>query len=252
MLRDGVTGDWIGTWRGHKGAVWSCRLTEPNAHLAVSAGGDYSVRVWDAITGACLATLPHAHICKCADVRGDWLATAGHEGVVRLFAMEDVLAGAKQNGGGGEVKVTASREMAHPGLVIHKLCWWNDTTVLTGASDGVIRFWKTDDATTAPYAVVDTKSGAEIRDMELTTLTTTGQRILSIASGKSVYFYEYDKLLKSYEMPIHFRDEGGVSLHPNGTQFIAGGSDLWVRVFEFATGQELACLKGHVSDLGLS
>lgn len=108
----------------------------------------------------------------------------------------------------------------------------------------MIRFWSTEGG--APTRTVDTKSGAEIRDMELTTLTTTGQRVLSVASGNSVYFYDFDTLLKSYSMPIHFKDEGGVSLHPNGTQFIAGGSDLWVRVFDFATGNELACLKGHV------
>jgi len=44
---------------------------------------------------------------------------------------------------------------------------------------------------------------------------------------------------------MHFRDEGGASLHPNGTRFIAGGSDLWVRVFDYETGNELECHKGH-------
>ena len=39
--------------------------------------------------------------------------------------------------------------------------------------------------------------------------------------------------------------EGGASLHPNGTKFVAGGSDLWVRVFSFETGQMLECHKGH-------
>ena len=44
-------------------------------------------------------------------------------------------------------------------------------------------------------------------------------------------------------MPINFRNEGGASLHPGGDRFIAGGSDLWVRVFDYDSGKELECLK---------
>lgn len=49
--------------------------------------------------------------------------------------------------------------------------------------------------------------------------------------------------LKRHAMPINFRNEGGASLHPGGKRFIAGGSDLWVRVFDYDTGAELECLK---------
>jgi serine-threonine kinase receptor-associated protein len=51
--------------------------------------------------------------------------------------------------------------------------------------------------------------------------------------------------VKQHKMPINFLAEGGASLHPNGKRFIAGGSDLWVRVFDYASGAELECLKGH-------
>ena len=42
MLRDAATGDWIGTFAGHKGAVWSCRL-DPAALLAGTASGKYGL-----------------------------------------------------------------------------------------------------------------------------------------------------------------------------------------------------------------
>lgn len=49
--------------------------------------------------------------------------------------------------------------------------------------------------------------------------------------------------LKRHTMPINFRNEGGASLHPSKDRFIAGGSDLWVRVFDFKTGEQMECLK---------
>jgi serine-threonine kinase receptor-associated protein len=63
MLRDGTSGNWIGTFQGHKGAVWSCQM-DSTGNLAATASGDYSARVWDAITGQSLMELPHQHIVK--------------------------------------------------------------------------------------------------------------------------------------------------------------------------------------------
>ena len=92
----------------------------------------------------------------------------------------------------------------------------------------------------------DTKEAAEIRDLDVTTVS--GERlVMTVAAGDKVFFWDMGakELLKKYTMPIHFREEGGAALHPSGNKFVAGGSDLWVRVFDFHSGEELECHKGH-------
>lgn len=67
-------------------------------------------------------------------------------------------------------------------------------------------------------------------------------------SMRQVYFYSVDEdfaLLRSFAMPISFAEEGGASLHPTENKFVAGGSDTWVRVFDFESGELLETLKGH-------
>ena len=263
MLRDGTSGDWIGTFVGHKGAVWSCQL-DPTGSLAATASGDYSVKVWDGITGKELHHFAHhQHIVKSCEWSPNSLrlVTGGREGVVRIYDMTH-----PHNDPWEIVHTDASENQKV--VVVTKCGWLSDTCVVTGGDDGKIRFWDVPHGggggsgggaaqsspspppsnlkTAPPTHVLETDEGAEIRDFELKT-TNSGQQILTVAAGTKVYFFDlqtYERL-HAYTMPIHFRAEGGASLHPSGSTFVAGGSDLWVRVYDFHTGRELECLKGH-------
>lgn len=203
MLRDGTTGDWIGTWAGHKGAVWSTKL-DPTGSLAATASGDFSVSVWDAITGGLLWNFPHKHIVKTCDFSPDSkrLATGGHEGILRIYNLT------KPKDAPLEI-VLPSASSADAKITISKCIWLSESVVLSAGSDGMVRFWHVADGDagpTTPLHILETE-GAEIRDMELRSIE-SGQRVLTVATGNKVFFFDVDgkQLLHVYGMPIHFRE----------------------------------------------
>ena len=101
----------------------------------------------------------------------------------------------------------------------------------------------------------------------------------ALLSQVCTYTVDSMQLLREYDMPtpMTFKEEGGVSLSPDGTKFIAvrtsmeirlrlsnrfclwlerlflievtnslqGGSDLWLREFDTSTGEVLRIMKGH-------
>lgn len=242
MMRDGASGDWIGTWQGHKGAVWSCQM-DASGSLAATASGDFSARVWDAITGETLFELPHKHIVKTCVFSPDSkrLATGGKEGTLRIYDLKQALS--KQINPGVELKLPSK---------ISKICWMSDSVLLCGMENGNVSVFEIPEVAMAaapplkPTHTLTTAEGEEVRDMELCKIT-SGQTILTVAAGTKVFFFDMatHEMLHAHKVPVHFRDEGGASLHPSGTKFVSGGSDLWVRVFDFADGQVLECHKGH-------
>ena len=89
IIRSADSGDWIGTFEGHRGAVWKFRLNAA-ADQAVSASADFSAKVWDAIRGVEVASFDHKHIVKAAEFSPDGRAivTGGHEKLLRIFDLE--------------------------------------------------------------------------------------------------------------------------------------------------------------------
>ena len=227
MLRDASSGDWIGTFAGHKGAVWSAQLCS-EARLAATGSGDFSAKVWDAVTGACLATLEHKHIVKSVDFRGDraCLATGGHEGLARVYDVEHGLGGSplasfstKAGDGGGRP------------AAINKVCWTSGGAPLLvcGAADGRVLAFDARAASAAPVATLECRSKAgaleNVMDLELTDgkLGPT----LTVAAGDRVHLFDaadWGRVKRApIDCPVHFREEGGASLRPDGRELVLGG-----------------------------
>ncbi|PWA97653.1 WD40 repeat-containing protein [Artemisia annua] len=97
----------------------------------------------------------------------------------------------------------------------------------------------------------DVRSGKIVRTLETKSPVTSAEvskdgRYITTADGSSVKFWDANHfgLVKSYDMPCTVES---ASLEPKfGNKFIAGGEDMWIRLFYFNTGEEIGkCNKGH-------
>ncbi|CAM6097618.1 unnamed protein product [Calypogeia fissa] len=224
MLRNGETGDWIGTFDGHKGAVWAACLDTP-ALRAATASADFSARVWDALTGDELQAFEHKHIVRtCAFSESTTnLLTGGTEKKLRIFDLNRPDA--------------PPTEIDALGTVRAAVWHHSDQTILTSSGDsGGIRVW-------------DVRTKSVVRNLETKSPCTSVEVsrdgcYITTADGNTVKFWDANHfgLVKSYAMP---RPVESASLYPGLGKFIAGGDDMWVRLFDFDTGEEIECNKGH-------
>eukprot|EP00744_Colponema_vietnamica_P006516 GILI01009458.1.p1 GENE.GILI01009458.1~~GILI01009458.1.p1 ORF type:complete len:303 (-),score=62.28 GILI01009458.1:85-993(-) len=225
MLRNGETGDWIGTFEGHKGAVWGVHLNDA-ATRAVTGSADFSVRVWDALTGDEMHVFEHRHVVKAVQFSKDSsrILTGGQEKLLRVYDLANPTAAPLAMAGHTEgVKVAVWG--ADPNLII------------SGSAEPRLRIW--DVRTGAEQRQVDLPG--PVMDIELS----RDERTLTVAAGQSVVFLDAQTLevKSSHQLNI---DLESASLHPAGELFVTGeGKNNWVRVFDVRTGQEKECHKGH-------
>ena len=240
QVRDGETGDWIGSFHGHKGAVWSCKVDSNTRTLAATASGDFSAKLWCATTGRELCELgKHRHVVKTVDFTGDslQLATGCQDGHVRIFdtARPDVAA--------RELRVAEGADDAVTRL------WWNsrmdNSMIIMGKKSGRVelRDLRTDANTSA--CAVDIPTKHPIMDLELN----YQHGVVLAASGNKIYKLDGRDLSVAHEIEtpkgMHFEKEGGASLSPSGQSIMAGASDLDLREFDATTGEVRRIFKGH-------
>ena len=216
----------IGTFQGHKGAVWSAKLNK-DATRAATGSADFSVKVWDAIGGGELISLEHGHVVKSVDFSNDGrrLATGCIDKKLRVYSMERLSA----------VPVTT---IACPDR-IRKVAWAkDDSCVYTGSEDGAVRAY--DPASQTLLAEAQLGAGA-ISDLEVSQDGGT----LTIAAGREVILLSSRTLQVQARHALPFTVEAA-SLHPiNKKRFVAGGTDVHVHLYDVETGAELVTQKGH-------
>jgi len=223
MLRKGETGDWIGTFVGHKGATWSAHLNS-SAQQAATGSADYTAKVWNAVSGDELHSFQHSRIVKSVHFSPDdtKLLTGGQDKILRVFDLNRADAEPKQMEG-------------HTQSVKSAL-WLPGNFIVSGGGENQLRIW--DQRTLQPEKVLSLKAPATGIELCL------DGKHMAITAGKEVSFFNINtfEIEKSYTVGV---EVNSASLSPDGQTFVTGGVDFWARVHEFSTGKELECLKGH-------
>eukprot|EP01041_Mallomonas_annulata_P000063 gene63-69_t len=239
QVRNGDSGDWIGTFQGHKGAVWSAKIDSLTRTVAATASGDFTAKLWNASNGKELYEFKHRHVVKSVDFSRDTLliATGCQDGLLRIYQTASPTSAPEE------------RKVSESGMAnaITKVVWMaEDRQLLVSKRSGEIERWDIRQPGGPAMVSLSTQSPvASIMDMELNTshdklLVSSGRKILLLQASTLSTLKEIDM-----PMPLSFVEEGGASMHPNGTKFIAGGSDLWLREFDTTSGEVLRTFKGH-------
>ena len=183
MLRQGDTGDWIGTFEGHKGAVWGVDLNR-DASRAATGAADFSAKVWDAVAGEERLTLQHKHIVKSVKFSrdGQRLATASNDKLLRIFDLEKA---------GDPILTFTGHTSSIKQVLFAPMDEDTDGRLISGADDKTLRLW--DARTGSETRKIDL--GGAVGGMELTRkYGEEGSRgILTVAAGRKVIFFDTRK-----------------------------------------------------------
>ncbi|KAI1453249.1 WD40 repeat-like protein [Annulohypoxylon moriforme] len=267
MLRDGQTGDWIGTFIGHKGAVWQARLS-PDAATAATASADFTAKIWDTHTGELLFTLQHDHIVRAVAYppdNSDLVATGGMEKKLRIFDLTEMKPAsnteATTNGSSADAAVVPSTILASSafeiGTGVHTasikfIVWTKDPNILITASDNTLRWFDLPSRSVVKQEVLD----GEIGSCEFCALAPEytskgdigeGLPVLAVAAGKSIYFWGGIRAMNELKRAKMGYKVASVALDPKGRKIVVG-EDIpatWARVYRWDDDVEIDIHKGH-------
>ncbi|XP_065843546.1 serine-threonine kinase receptor-associated protein-like [Oscarella lobularis] len=224
MLRQGETGDWVGTFEGHKGAVWGATLNR-EATRAGTGAADFTAKIWNAVTGDELHTFTHKHIVKAVDFtrESDFFLTGCNDKKIRIFDL-------------GKPDADPNILSGHESSIKTVIHCTNDSLLYSASDDHCIRVWDVRQL----CEVRKLTTGASVADIQLS----KSGKILLAAHGKTVSFWDTQNFLELNKVNFDTKIFS-VSMHPHDDCFVAGGEDFKLYKYDYETLIEKESYKGH-------
>ncbi|WFD42490.1 hypothetical protein MPSI1_001135 [Malassezia psittaci] len=234
------------TYAGHKGAVWSAKLSGAAAARAATGSADFSAKVWDTYTGECAQTFAHDHIVRSVAINhaGTQLLTGGHEKKLRMFDLQHIAGSSADHAQLFQPSAGCDQGTTHSGtirsVVLGRGTSGAENTVVTAAEEKCLQWW-------------DLRTLAPVHEMTLDEPLTSMDRCvgtygeyITVTSGNQAMFMDLTshEIVKKHTLDI---TPSSIYLHPtNPDKFVAGNTgDEWVRVYDYEDAKLLDLYKGH-------
>jgi WD40 repeat protein/tRNA A-37 threonylcarbamoyl transferase component Bud32 len=230
-LWDAVSGQELGTLKGHTGYIESVAFS-PDGNRLASGSMDGTIKIWDVASGRLLRTLEgHTKWLTSVafDPGGSRLASASFDGTIKLW-----------DAGGGQELHTLKR---HTRGAQH-VAFSPDGGRLASASwDQTIKLW-------------DTASGRELRTLKGHTSGVTsvvfspdGSRLASAGRDRTIKLWDAAGRQEARTLKGHNADVRSVVFNPDGSRLASGSFDGTIKFWDTASGQQLRSFKGHPGGL---
>jgi WD40 repeat protein len=232
-----ATGKEIMMLRGHEGPVRSAAFS-PDGSRIVTASLDHTARIWDAATGKQI-TVFRGHE---NDVES---AVFSPDGARILTASDDKTARIWDAANGKEIAVL----LGHENYLTSAIFSPDGSRIVTASGDGTARIW--DAATRKAIEVLRGHEGS----VRSAAFSPDGKRVVTASQDATARVWDSATGQDIAVLRGHEGDVVSAAFSPDGTRIVtASGSvatdryandDNTARIWDAATGTELAILRGH-------
>lgn len=210
----------------------------PNGKLMITAWSDCTIRAFTPETGKCIYQCENAHMkgvtAICISKDDKYLVTGGGDGVVRTWSMSV------------EYQRMLTSLSEHKGRVSSIQLNFNDTKCVTASEDGTCIIWSVDwQKGFKRYQIVFANTLFQCAKFH-----PSGAQIITAGTDRFVAYFEVynGELLRQLEGspigPIRTLD-----MTQDGTYFVSGGDDHFMRVWDYMTGRVVGFGYAHTSTI---